>query len=343
MTFLRNCWYVAAWSKEVVGEQLLGRRILNEPIVLRRLESGEAVALQGRCPHRFAPLHMGKIVNEDIQCPYHGLRFNAEGACTFNPQAPEGPTPKSLQIKRYPLLEKYGALWIWMGEPERADPAALPAYGFLEDERLARIEGYIYSKANYELMADNILDLGHVDFLHETSLGCEATARAKTSVALNGNTVRCDRWMANDFQGPLTSVLFERVGQRVDAWLDVQWDAPALMTLIFGMTDVGGAREAGLETLNVHFMTPETETTTHYFWAGTRSFRTDDHELSAQMLEGGTAAFTLEDKPMIEAQQAMMGTTDLFSLKPIMLAGDAAPVHARRTLARLIEAEQRGG
>ena len=340
MSFLLNCWYVAAWSKELVEENLLGRRILNEPVVLRRLASGEAVALQGRCPHRFAPLHKGKIVDGDIQCPYHGLRFNAEGACSFNPQAPTSQPPKALHLKRYPLIEKFGALWIWMGEAERADPNLLPEYPFLEDARLARIEGYIYSKANYELMTDNILDLGHVDFLHETSLGCEATARAKTTVAVEGNSVRCDRWMANDFQGPLTSWLFERVGQRVDAWLDVQWDAPALMTLIFGMTDVGGERAEGLETRNVHFMTPETDTTTHYFWAGTRSFRTEDAELSAQMLEGGTAAFTLEDKPMIEAQQEMMGTTDLFSLKPVMLAGDAAPVHARRTLARLIAAEQ---
>lgn len=227
-----------------------------------------------------------------------------------------------------------------MGDSDRADPALLPDYYFLDDPKLARIQGYIYSKANYELMSDNILDLGHVDFLHPGSLGCEATARAQTMVSVEDNSVRCDRWMANDFQGPLTSLLFDRVGQRVDAWLDVKWDAPALMSLTFGMTDVGASREAGWETLNVHFMTPETETTTHYFWAGTRSFRTDDEELSAQMLAGGNFAFIEEDKPMIEAQQAMMGTTDLFSLKPVMLAGDDAPVHARRVLSRLIASEQ---
>jgi vanillate O-demethylase monooxygenase subunit len=340
MPFLKNCWYVAAWSDEVGDKVLLGRRILDEAVVLRRDAAGRAVALQGWCPHRFAPLALGKIVDGDIQCPYHGLRFNTEGACTHNPQSEGGPIPASLRIKTYPLHERYGALWIWMGAPERADPALIPKFDFLSDKRLARIQGYIYSKANYELMSDNILDLGHVDFLHPGSLGCEATARAKPEVELSGNTVKCARWMPNDFQGPLTSALFEHVGERVDAWLDVQWDAPALMTLTFGMTGVGAEKAAGRETLNVHFMTPETDTTTHYFWAGTRGFRTDDAALSAQMLEGGTMAFTMEDKPMIEAQQAMMGTTDLFSLKPIMLAGDAAPVHARRILSRLIAAEQ---
>ncbi|HMN43033.1 MAG TPA: aromatic ring-hydroxylating dioxygenase subunit alpha [Povalibacter sp.] len=338
MTFLLNCWYVAAWSDEL-GAQPLGRRILDEPVVMYRLPSGAAVALQGRCPHRFAPLHLGKVVGADIQCPYHGLRFNAEGACTFNPQG-NGATPKALHVKTYPLIEKYGTLWIWMGPPERADPALLPDYGFLEDPQLARIQGYIHSRAHYELLTDNLLDLGHVDFLHETTLGCEATARAKTTVRVSGNTVTCDRWMANDFQGPLPSVLLGRVGQRVDAWLDVKWDPPALVTLTFGMTDVGGARENGMQTLNVHFMTPETQTSTHYFWASSRAFRTDDHELSEQMLHGINLAFNQEDKPMIEAQQAMMGTTDLWSLKPVLLAGDAAPVQARRVLARLIESER---
>lgn len=341
MAFLKNCWYVAAWSEEVTGSRPLGRRILDEPVVLYRLPSGEAVALDDRCPHRFAPLHLGKIVGADIQCPYHGLRFNAEGACTFNPQG-NGATPKALHVRRYTLIERYGALWIWMGVPERADPALLPDYGFLEDPALACIQGYLHSKAHYELMTDNVLDLGHVDFVHEATLGCEATARARTTVRVKGSTVTCDRWMANDFQGPLPSLLLGRAGQRVDAWLDVQWDPPALMSLKFGMTDVGAAREDGLETLNAHFMTPETEMSTHYFWAGARAFRTDDEQLSAQMHHGISLAFSQEDKPMIEAQQAMMGTTDLWSLKPVMLSGDAAPVHARRLLARLIEAERSG-
>jgi phenylpropionate dioxygenase-like ring-hydroxylating dioxygenase large terminal subunit len=338
MQFLRNCWYTAAWSKELAAAPL-GRRILNEPVVLYRLPSGEAVALQGRCPHRFAPLHLGKIIGAEIECPYHGLRFNATGACTFNPQG-SGATPQALKIRTYPLLERYGALWIWMGTSERADPALLPQYEFLDNPALARIEGYLHSSAHYELLTDNIMDLGHVDFLHAGSLGCEATARAKTTVRVQGNTVHCDRWMANDFQGPLPNWLFERQGQRVDAWIDVRWDPPGLMQLIFGMTDVGAARATGRQTLNAHFMTPETDTSTHYFWASARSFRKDEPGLDEQMFQGISAAFSLEDKPMIEAQQAMMGTTDLWSLKPVLLAGDAAPVHARRILSRLIESER---
>lgn len=337
MPFLRNSWYAAAWATEL-GPGPLGRRILNEPVVMYRLPSGEAVALSGRCPHRFAPLHLGKVVGAEIQCRYHGLRFNSRGSCVWNPQA-NGATPQAVRLRHYPLTERYGALWIWMGDPERADAAALPHYGFLEDPRFTCISGYLHSKAHYELLTDNIMDLGHVDFLHPGSLGCEATARAKTTVRRAGNAIHCDRWMANDRQGPLLSWLFDRQGQAVDAWVDVKWDPPGLMLLTFGMTEVGTPREDGSEIPNLHFMTPETEQSTHYFWASARDFRTDDTDLSRQLFEGITAAFTLEDKPMIEAQQEMMGTTDLWSLKPALLAGDAAPVLARRVLRKLIEEE----
>lgn len=338
MTYLMNAWYAAGWSEEL-ADKPLGRRLLDQPVVMYRLPTGEATALEGRCPHRFAPLHLGKIVGSDIQCPYHGLRFGPQGHCTFNPQG-GGAKPQAMRVRAFPLIERHGALWIWMGAPERADPSLLPDYGFLEGPGLTCLRGYLHAKANYELLTDNILDLGHVDFLHETTLGCEATARAKTTVRREGNTIHCDRWMADDLQGPLPSWLFERIGQRVDSWLDVKWDPPALMTLTYGMTDVGGDRTAGRQTLNVHFMTPETATSTHYFWASARAFRTAEPGLDEQMREGIKAAFAMEDMPMIEAQQQMMGTTDLWSLKPVMLAGDAAPVQARRILARLIEAEQ---
>ena len=75
-TYLRNAWYVAAWSDDLVDGQLLSRMILKEPVVLFRKSDGHVAALQDRCPHEFAPLHMGKIVDGDrVQCPYHGLEF----------------------------------------------------------------------------------------------------------------------------------------------------------------------------------------------------------------------------------------------------------------------------
>ena len=85
-TYLGNAWYVAAWSDDLTEGQLLARTILKEPVVLYRKSDGAVVALGDRCPHRFAPLHMGKIVHGDrVQCPYHGLEFDQTGACVLNP------------------------------------------------------------------------------------------------------------------------------------------------------------------------------------------------------------------------------------------------------------------
>jgi phenylpropionate dioxygenase-like ring-hydroxylating dioxygenase large terminal subunit len=84
-TYLRNAWYVAAWSDDLADGQLLARTILKKPVVLYRKSDGNVAALEDRCPHRFAPLHMGKIVNGDaVQCPYHGLEFDSSGACVLN-------------------------------------------------------------------------------------------------------------------------------------------------------------------------------------------------------------------------------------------------------------------
>src|ERR1700680_4700045 len=85
-TYLRNAWYVAAWSDDLADGQLLARTILKEPVVLYRKQDGNLAALQGRCPHRCAPRSMGKIVKGDcVQCPYHGLEFDSSGACVLNP------------------------------------------------------------------------------------------------------------------------------------------------------------------------------------------------------------------------------------------------------------------
>ena len=105
--YLRNAWYVAAWSDDLADGQLLGRTILKEPIVLYRKSDGHVAALQDRCPHRFAPLHMGKIVKGDfVQCPYHGLEFNSSGACVLNPHGTKNIPPRA-RVRSYPVTEKH--------------------------------------------------------------------------------------------------------------------------------------------------------------------------------------------------------------------------------------------
>ncbi len=335
MAFLKNCWYLAAWSDEIKATPF-ARIILNEQVLIYRTSDGTAVALSDRCPHRFAPLHLGEVREDNIQCPYHGLQFDGQGKCVFNPQA-DGATPPAARLKKYPLIEIYGGLWVWMGDPALADASTLPDLFFLRPESgYAHMASYVHVQANYELMSDNILDLSHVAFVHRATFAAdEASAAIKPRARQEDTRVYYERSWRQERPSPMFSELFE-INEPVDGWSDVIWDPPGLMIHIFGLTPVGTPREKAREIRTLHFMTPETDRSTHYFWAGTRSFRIDEPALDKRLLSVVERAFGNEDKPMIEAQQAMMGDTDFWSLKPILLQSDTAGVLARRVLTKLI-------
>src|SRR5687768_10422806 len=110
--YLRNTWYIAAEPQELASRPL-ARTILERPVVVFRTASGKVVALDDRCPHRFAPLSLGHVAGERIQCGYHGAQFDASGACVHVPGQDIVPRVK---IASYPVVEKHGYVWIWMGD-----------------------------------------------------------------------------------------------------------------------------------------------------------------------------------------------------------------------------------
>src|SRR3546814_1442050 len=178
MEYLRNTWYAVAWSDEI-GDQPFGRKVIEDPLVIYRTADGELHVLRDMCPHRFAPLSKGKIISDQLQCPYHGLRFNSNGQCVFNPHG-DGVVPKAAVTRTYPVLEKFGLVWVWMGQ-KAADPAKLPNFDFMDDTRWTYVKGHIHGSGYYELLTDNILDLGHAAFLH-TGLSAPAFTIGKRHV-----------------------------------------------------------------------------------------------------------------------------------------------------------------
>lgn len=338
MTYLRNAWYVAAWDYEVDADVLFHRQILGDQILLMRDQAGVVHALRDRCPHRFAPLHLGKRDGDVIECAYHGLRFGLDGRCVLNPQG-DGVIPANAMARSYPLIEKDTLLWIWMGDPALAVEAVIPDFVGLDPDKYAVNKGYMHTPANYQLMTDNIMDLGHIEFLHEGLLGSEAVRRGETEVRQDGKVVISNRLVRNEILPPALEGLFESGGKPVDRWLDVRWYAPANMHLTVGVTPAGSLERVGRETPGVHLMTPETETTTHYFWSNGRDFRRDDAELHQAMDDGLRFAFEHQDKPMIEAVGTNMDGDDFWDLHPIILACDAGAVRARRILRKMISEE----
>ena len=100
--YLKNTWYVATWADEV-GRQPLRRKLLDQDLAIFRKQDGQPVAIGNRCPHRFAPLSMGKLIGDCIECPYHGLQFDGSGNCVVNPHGNKAIPPKAQEKVRVVL------------------------------------------------------------------------------------------------------------------------------------------------------------------------------------------------------------------------------------------------
>ncbi|MDM0032409.1 aromatic ring-hydroxylating dioxygenase subunit alpha [Variovorax sp. J22P271] len=339
MAYLRNSWYVGAWADEIAPEALFHRTLLEEPVLFFRNTQGELKAISDRCSHRFAPLHMGTHCGDSVACAYHGLRYDASGKCVHNPHQ-DGAIPAAAKVKAYPLVERHRIAWVWMGDPALADPSRIPDFSFADDLVPTQMsKGYTLARSNYQLLSDNIMDLSHVDFLHPTTLGANELSKVKATFADKGDDVQICWWSPNSKAFPGFAAYLPDADALADQWTEVMWHAPGYMRLENGATTAGRPRDEGVNTTNLHLMTPESETSTHYFFLNSRDFDVANgplNDMAAQMLAG---VFTNEDKPMVEAQQRYMGTTDLMAAKPVLLPIDAGAMRCRRVLQRLIEKE----
>jgi vanillate O-demethylase monooxygenase subunit len=336
-SFLRNVWYMAAWSDEV-GDALLSRRIAGRRLVLFRKTDGTAVALEDRCPHRFAPLSLGTRDGDTIACGYHGLTFDASGRCVRNAFSAE--LPKRAYVTSFPVIERDTITWCWLGAPEDADPATVPDFSFLPDGPANRsVRGYTLLRANYEYGTDNLMDLSHIEFVHKGTFAGRGVIFAGTHTAREDGDTLWSNWWMPDVAAPAHTTGIYPPDLRCDHWLDMRWNAPASMRLEIGATPHGAPREQGLVVLQSHVVTPETEHTSHYFWASTRSHAIDDPALDAMLRGLFQQAFDHEDKPLIEAayENVRGGARGpgFWEQEPVYLHVDAGGTRARRAIEAL--------
>jgi|SRR5579862_8966307 len=341
MRALKNTWYMAAWDEEIPDGRVFHRTLLEQPILFFRDSGGMVRAIGDRCPHRFAPLHLGELVGDAVQCKYHGLRFDGAGHCMHNPHG-NGAIPKAARVRAYPIVQRYGAIWIWMGDAALAHPASMPDIPVLNAEIFAIGHGYLKVKAHYELESDNIMDLSHIEFLHPL-FSTDAVRRGKLESSQEGTSVWSKRFITNDHLPSFLEEIFGlEPGTAADRWLDCRWQVPALIELYSGATPAGRPREEGHEAPSVHFFTPETAATTHYWYAMSYplSVGPNAREIARQLTDAVRGPFESEDLPVIEAQQQMIGDADFMSLGPVLLPSDVGASRARRILKRLIDAEE---
>lgn len=337
MPFLRNAWYPAGWSDDLDGAPIV-RTFLEEPIVLFRDGSGEPAALADQCPHRFAPLSLGRVEGDTIRCPYHGLVFDRGGACVHNPHG-KGARPAALAVRSYPLKQRDGMIWIWMGEVGSAAESEPPAFPFLEQAGMRTMCGYLHVQANYELVTDNLMDLSHAEFLHPFIMPEGTAGTIAYRAEVDGERVAAIHEMPDQPNTPLFELVLGDDVRRIDGYANTYWEAPANMRLETCATaiDVDAGRRATMP--QAHLLTPETEFSTHYFWGVARDRGGDNPQLDGMLRFGIENAFVNEDEPMIRAVAERMHNRPLFEMSPALLPMDEAAVRVRRILANRIAKE----
>ena len=344
--FLRNCWYVAAESTEVEN-RIFARQILDDHLILFRRTDGTVVALSDRCPHRYLPLSKGRIVGDNIQCGYHGLVFNGAGACVEIPT--QDTIPHTARVRSYPVAERYGFIWVWTGDVSRCDEALIPEFQTTHNYDLglrlnADFESYYgYKKVhgNYQLMVDNLLDLSHIGFVHDTTIGSEESTRQHASgrQEIKGKTVS-DYRLAVNVETPMafTKMVPPDI-RKVDFWLDMHHHTPSAFLHLFGVTPAGLARDEGAGFQGFHLLTPETGATTHYYYGASFLVKGGPRAVIDMLEEAGEIAFN-QDLVVIEAQQRTLGELDPVRDGKVTLEADRAGIMARRLLDKELNREQ---
>jgi vanillate O-demethylase monooxygenase subunit len=339
--FLRNAWYVVACDHEV-GRSLLARTICGEPIVLFRTQDGQPAALENRCCHRNAPLSAGKLIDDEVQCGYHGLVFNRQGRCVLIPS--QTAIPPGAEIRAFPAVERHRWIWVWTGDPARADETLIPDLHWQGDPGWHNVGGYFHAKANYQALIDIQLDNTHAQYVHPTTLANVGAVRATPRVKREADAIRVERLMPDSDPQPLYVRASGFKDARADVWVNWVYKPPTVVAFDTGIAERGsgvfeGNRSRAFTFHNVHAITPENERVSHYFWMSSRSFKVGD-EAANRIHEDIRITFR-EDLEMCEAQQACI---DAMPGRPtIDINADNPTIQARNLLARMIEAERAAG
>ena len=341
-----NAWYHASWAHEIGGEKPLARTFLNEKVVLFRNAEGDACALEDRCCHRATPLRLGDVVDEGLQCGYHGMIFNGVGDCVKIPG--QDKIPPYARVRSYPLLEHQEIVWIWMGDPALATKDKLLVdFPWNDDhENWPHIHDMYEVNCNYMLLIDNLMDLTHIPYIHRNTIGGgdqRGQVNATMDVTALDTGVHYIRWMENIVPPPtyVKGAGFKD-GVCVDRWQEFEYIVPSTVAQWTGALEEGrGAKDnrnqsGGFNIRLYHGVTPKTESSCYYFWTPLNGYQPKDEE--ATKLLHKEIAFTFnEDIEFLESQQSCMAKTMHQTF--VDIKHDSARVPARRAIERMIRNE----
>jgi phenylpropionate dioxygenase-like ring-hydroxylating dioxygenase large terminal subunit len=163
---LREAWYYAVTSRRLKRRAVLAKVMLGEPLLIGRDESGAVFALRDLCPHRGMPLSAGRFDGREVECCYHGWRFDRAGRCTLIPSLVAGRSfmPARIHVRSYPVREVQGNIWIYFGD----DPADAPEIPLIDgfDEQPPDLVQFVRLGAAIDHSVVGLMDPAHGPFVH---------------------------------------------------------------------------------------------------------------------------------------------------------------------------------
>jgi phenylpropionate dioxygenase-like ring-hydroxylating dioxygenase large terminal subunit len=337
--FAKNHWYPAAWAREL-GDAPLGRRMLDEPVVLFRQKDGAIAALSDRCPHRLVPLSMGVLVDRGIRCGYHGLEFDGSGRCVHVPS--QDSIPPSAKVRSYPVAERYGLVWVWMGDAALADPARLPVIDNHGAPGWELIDGgYQHHPSNYLNIVENLMDPAHTTFVHRQTIGNPLASSEPVKMERGDGHIVAFKWLLNSQPSPFDKQIMDFQGKSVDRGQFFYYHVPCMSrvdicTMPAGLDHSEENMNLGLRNNSYKFLVPETGSATHFFWLHLRNYRLADQEWSEKMRVNLEKTF-LEDRAIEMAMQRSQEELGVRQLTALQI--DRAPTIALLMIEKLIQAE----
>lgn len=347
--FLKNCWYCAGWDFDLgLGkDDLLTRKIAGKTILLYRKPSGEPVAMQDRCPHRNAPLSLGRKEGDGIRCQYHGIVFGPDGKATEIPGMSK--IPDSACAVTLPVVEKNNWVWVWMGDPEKADESLICDAYSLDDPNLKLKTHTIRVNTGYREEIANLADLSHVSWTHEATLGSGISnaetaewskIRSKVDIVERGIN---QKYVTRGARAPSFARHLFPDEARFDIVATVQMSVPCNFILHFEIFTAGDATEGDpngqliLDTYSSQAVTPRDEDSVDYYFSWGTTLETYNPRIVDLMHNTNLVAF-LEDKAILEGQhQREKEYPDAPSFN---IVHDAAPGKLLWVLDKLIAEEQ---
>ena len=338
-SWVPNAWYVIGWDSEI-DRTPLARMICGVPMMAYRRLDRSVVVMRDACPHRMLPLSMGLREGDSIRCKYHGLKLGPDGIAEEMPLKSDRVNTR-ICVETFAVAERHRFVWVWIGDKALADPDLIPDLWPCSAPGWTFDGGYYHVAADYRLMIDNLMDLTHETHVHSGSIGQPELMEAPIEARVEGDRAYVSRWMPNVDAPPFWRGALKKGGP-VDRWQICEFIPPAAVMIDVGVAPAGAGatlakHDQGVRGMVVDFMTPETETTMHYFWGMARSFDIDDAGFTARFKrqQGGVFA---EDKEILEAQQQSILANPGLRLNAYNI--DQGGVRARQIIDRLIRAQR---